>query len=78
MSRPGSSNTLRIVGGKWRSRRLRFVDAEAKTFNAKEMGLDGIDFARGPRTSAGEALASNRSSPSIRTPIWLIPHRFPF
>lgn len=28
MSRPGSSNTLRIVGGKWRSRRLRFVDAE--------------------------------------------------
>jgi len=28
MSRPGSSNTLRIVGGKWRSRRLRFVDAD--------------------------------------------------
>ena len=28
MSRPGSSNTLRIVGGRWRSRRLRFVDAE--------------------------------------------------
>ena len=28
MSRPSSSNTLRIVGGRWRSRRLRFVDAD--------------------------------------------------
>lgn len=28
MSRPGSSNTLRIVGGRWRSRRLRFIDAD--------------------------------------------------
>ena len=28
MNRPGSSNTLRIVGGRWRSRRLRFVDAD--------------------------------------------------
>lgn len=28
MTRPGSSNSLRIVGGRWRSRRLRFVDAE--------------------------------------------------
>lgn len=28
MSRAGSSNTLRIVGGRWRSRRLRFVDAD--------------------------------------------------
>lgn len=28
MSKPGNSNTLRIVGGRWRSRRLRFVDAE--------------------------------------------------
>ncbi len=26
--RAGSNNVLRIVGGKWRSRRLRFVDAE--------------------------------------------------
>lgn len=28
MSRPGSTNLLRIVGGRWRSRRLRFVDAD--------------------------------------------------
>ncbi len=28
MSRPSSSNTLRIVGGRWRSRRLRFIDAD--------------------------------------------------
>jgi 16S rRNA (guanine966-N2)-methyltransferase len=27
-SRAGASNQLRIVGGKWRSRRIRFVDAE--------------------------------------------------
>ncbi len=27
-ARSGGSNMLRIVGGKWRSRRLRFVDAE--------------------------------------------------
>lgn len=28
MSRAGAGNTLRIVGGRWRSRRIRFVDAE--------------------------------------------------
>lgn len=28
MSRAGSGNTLRIVGGRWRSRRVRFVDAD--------------------------------------------------
>lgn len=26
--RPGGSNTLRIIGGQWRGRKLRFVDAE--------------------------------------------------
>ncbi len=28
MSRPGAGNTLRIVGGRWRSRRIRFTDGE--------------------------------------------------
>lgn len=28
MSQKGESNTLRIVGGRWRSRRIRFEDAE--------------------------------------------------